>query len=226
MMRRGLLNTNFNAGLVNLAGAGGAGFAKAGAALSGYGDDKIKAAEKLAADKEKAAMLGANAKYNTIVNPDAANLFVSKYDTPEKGNEALGLVKLSTPEKKEGYTLGEGQTRFDANGNKISSNPKTTDPVKVSKTVVDSNDFVHLVYADGSTKKTGIKSKDWQKSGRGSNKDGVPDDYEFAGKYNISDELDYELATSGAYMTDKNGVRYVNKAKYKNLIDLGNTEVK
>ncbi|MGE4396081.1 MAG: hypothetical protein AB7D34_01355, partial [Sulfurimonas sp.] len=57
--------------------------------------------------------------------------------------------------------------------------------------------------------------------------DKVPDGYKFAGEFSIDDELDYELAQSGAYFTDdKSGKRYVNVDKYRKLIDLGNTEVK
>ncbi|MGE4396045.1 MAG: hypothetical protein AB7D34_01170 [Sulfurimonas sp.] len=224
---RQLLQYGSNAGLAQLAGAAGFGFEKAGKQMVDLGGEFVKQenydAALAAAEKEKIAKSNALNVKNSIVNPDAVKKINDKYgvESPEAKN-ALGLVDLGAPAEKKNITLKEGERVYSPDGKQIIDFPKSPEAKKVSKTIVDPDNKVHIVFTDGTTQPTGLSSKDWNKSG-----DKAPDGYKFAGEFSIDDELDYELIKAGAYFTDdKSGKTYVNVDKYRRLIDLGNTEVK
>ena len=236
-MRRGrtLLRGRRDAGLARLAGGVGQGFERAGMQLASLGntyqkqdnyDDeaKIKAADKTAANKEKKAMISANATNNAIVNPERATAFKAAYKGEGDAGDALGRVTLAAPVSKGHKVVNNRLINLDTGEVQNYSDPKSK---KVSKTIVDDQNKVHILYSDGSREATNLTSKDWSAS-KG-NKSGVkvPEGYKFAGEFDVDDTLDYELAVSGAYFTDeKSGKRYVNVAKYNRLMNLGNTEIK
>lgn len=222
--RRLINGRSSNAGLVALTGAAGRGFADAGKSIANLGLNisKNDRQDKMLEDARTEAYKNrdATASYNATVNPEVAKTMTK---------EQLGRVKLTAPIAKDGYTLKEGEARYNANGTQIVKLDKAAPKSKTSKTVTDANDMIHVVMNDGTTKPTNLKSKDYWKKGKGSGsskKNDIPENYVFAGEFDINDELDYELATSGAYYTDKSGKRYVNQTKYNRLINLGNTEIK
>jgi len=225
MRRRGLLNSVNNAGIVALSGAAGRGFAQAGRDITGLGnrisaDDryaaKLKADEKLrlaneeAAKKQRDAASSALRAKNYAANPHMAELINKQYGitgdlahdptAPTLANANLGLVDLGTP--------------------------KEPAKRKVKSKFTDNNDYLNIIYDDGTIVNTKRKRKNYQTSQNKRTVKGVPDGYVFAGNFNIGDDLNDELATSGAYYTDKSGIRYVNVNKYNNLKKLGDTKIK
>lgn len=215
--RRLLTNNISNAGLARLAGGVGMGVERAGRQIFNLGnayDAQDTRDAKIRADKtQHAADIAANAKLNSLVNPKLAKEF---------GSDGLGLVKLSAP--KEGFTLSEGQAYYDPNGKQIVKLDKSVKEPKITQKVGEDGYFYN-VDSKGVFHKTDVKAKDYNKSSKKSGAN-VPNGYVFAGEFNIDDNLDYELAKSGAYFTDdKSGKRYVNKTKYDRLIKLGNTQI-
>jgi len=127
--------------LVSMTGGVGKGLASFGNSLVNLGDQKIKKADKDAAEKRRLAKIKAQAKYNKTVNPDMATTF---------GDKGLGLVQFTAPTDKRkivsqgstivgadgkaiytnkkpqvGFTLSEGQKRFGPDGKLIASSSKT-----------------------------------------------------------------------------------------------------
>jgi hypothetical protein len=220
-MQRKLLNGRYtNAGLASMAGSVGSGVEKAGQGMVNLGGARVQQAKDEAAKKEKQALRGVTAKYNKAVNPSLAG---------EIGDENLGMIKLSSPQEPKNVVLKEGEALYSNDGKQLIKLDKETTK-KVKSKMVDNEDNVHLIFEDGSTKNTNVKSKDYWKSKGGSGGSGsskkVPPGYVYSGNFNISDDLDYELAVGGAYFTDdKTGVRYVNVNKLNALKNLGDIEI-
>lgn len=216
--RRLLTNNISNAGLARLAGGVGMGVERAGRQIFNLGnayDTQDARDAKIRADKtQHAADIAANAKLNSLVNPKLAKEF---------GSDGLGLVKLSAPKVKKGFTLSEGQAYYNPKGKQIVKLDKSVKEPKITQKVGEDGYFYN-VDSKGVFHKTDVKAKDYNKSSKKSGAN-VPNGYVFAGELNIDDNLQYELGKDGAYFTDKSGKNYVNKAKYDRLIKLGNTQI-
>lgn len=233
-----MLRGGSNAGLARLSGGVGFGFERAGNQMVNLGNSYVKQenydASITAAEKEKKANIAANAAHNMIVNPKQSTAFKAGYDGDGDVNEALGRVKLSAPAAKEGFTLKNGEARFNADGKQLVKLDKPAAPKETKKTITDDNDFVHVVFDDGSTKNTGVKSKDyWQSKGGGGSgtKGKIPNGYvlskDLPTNIMTNEDLYDGLSEVGALLPDKTtGHMYVNKAKYDRYMKLRNTDIK
>lgn len=228
-----------NAGLVQLSGALGTGISRAGQQIVNLGNtwDKqgTRDAAIAAANKEKLAKQEAQRALNYAQNPDMVKKINDQYgikgdlandpSAPTLANADLGRVDLGAPKEKKGFTLKEGESYYNADGKQIISLPKEKKPQKVTQKVGEDG-YYYNVQPDGTFIKTSIKAPEYWKSSSNKGKGDIPAGYKFAGEFNIDDDLDYDLAVAGAYMTDKKGNRYVNVEKYNRFKKLGNTEIK
>lgn len=234
-----------NAGLAQLTGATGAGFEKAGNQMVNLGgsfiqqdnydnkillDEKIRTANEKAANDLKAATKSALIAKNSVFNPVATQAINDKFGVgSEPANNALGMVDLGKPIVEPNITVKEGDRIISPSGKQLYDFPKAaaTKEIKETKPAADGgNDIIY--YTDGSSERSKFKMKsDWNQSNGNKSGDKIPDNYKFAGEYNIDDTLDYRLAIAGAYFTDeKSGKRYVNVDKYKILQQAQNKETK
>lgn len=245
---RQLLQYGSNAGLAQLVGATGAGFEKAGRQMVDLGgnfiqqdnydnkillDEKIRTANEKAANDLKNATKSALIAKNSVVNPTVTQAINDKFGVgSEPANNALGMIDLGTPVAKPNITLKEGERVYDSGGKQLIDFPKTAEPQKVSKTIVDASDKVHVVFTDGTTKPTGLSSKDyWASKDGDGNKSKAPAGYvlssDLPANIMFNSDLYDGLDEAGALMPDKNtGHMYVNKAKYDRYINLANKEIK
>ena len=201
-------------------------------------EEKKQEAQALALDKEKQEKSEAQRVLNYVNNPQAAAKINAQYGVkgslasdptaPTKANAALGVLDLGTPKPREGYTLNEGEKRFDADGRLVSQNDRAPKKESNYKNIVaDDGGILLLDTKTGNVVPTEYKAKDYWSSrgGSGSSKIDAPENYVYAGELNIDDNLSYDLAKVGAYYTDKNGKQFINKEKYDRLMQLKQKDI-
>ena len=241
---RPMLRSQTNAGLAQLTGAAGYGVARAGNAMVNLGtqwdQQDTRDANTAAAQKERKAMQSATRAKNYAANPSMVQKINKQYGVvgdlandptaPTVANAAMGRVDLGTPKAKEGFTLKSGEARYDADGKELVKLSKPAATKETKKTVVDKDDFVHVVFKDGTTKNTNIKSKDYWKGKGGSSKDNPFYGYVPAASLDenilANDDLHYDLEKAGILKRDKNEMLYVNKAEYERFKTLGLIDIK
>lgn len=235
MRARRLIADASNAGLARLAGGTGFGFERAGNQIARLGDnfvnqenyeatEAIKAADKVAAMKEHKAKQNANVDYNKNVNPNVAN---------KLQDETLKYVSLQAPTPKGFKVVNKSLVNLDDGTSKSYAEPKEVKPkqIKFAKPAADGgNDIIY--FTDGTQERAKFKSKsDWNKSSVKTSKDAPPAGYVQAGELDINPlisengDLYFMLSETGAFKTYGNKT-YVNKAKYEDIIRLGNTQLK
>lgn len=234
MKSRQLLNENFNPGLVQLSGAFGAGISQAGNQIANLGTtintQDMYDAEKIAAEKEKVAMQDALRAKNYVFNPAAVARINQQYGTndstvsdinaPSMANATLGRVDLGAPKAPAYKAVGKSLVNLDT-GKAIYTEPTEAKAPKVTKTIVDNADNVHLVFDDGTTKPTGIKSKEWNVPTK---KSEMPSNFDRYSPTSANDSETYDLAVMGAFQNDKHGDIFVDKNKLENYRKLGATQ--